>query len=88
MDGRALQSDFTLQVNCSCVICISQVDKSDTVLQDRSVQSERSMMFCSFCEWGDIQPRIIKKICFLSTERTLCQVRLFATELRNLYRGF
>lgn len=47
LDGRALQGDFTLQVNCACVICVSQVDNSDTVLQERSVQSQNSMMFCN-----------------------------------------
>jgi len=88
VDGTALQGDFTLQVSCTCVMCVFQVDNSDTVLQDRSVQSQSSMMFCNFCEWKDIQPRMIIKICFLHTERTLCQVKLFTTELRNLYREF
>lgn len=31
---------------------------------------------------------MIIKICFLHTERTVCQLRLFTTELRNLYREF
>jgi len=50
VDSSALQGDFTIQVNCACVIFISQEDKSDTVLEDRSVKSQSSMMFCSFSE--------------------------------------
>jgi phosphomevalonate kinase len=81
---------YKVIVHCRSVACVWYVYLKWITWQwqDRSVQSQSSMMFCNFCEWKDIQPRIIIKICFLHTERTVYQGRLFITELRNLYREF